>query len=356
MKYNFDKLTSVCTEFGIELSEDYSSTTVTRNTRIKAKCLTRECGEAVDKSFRFLFKIGCYCNKCTYVNGSKKRKASCLEKFGVEHSSQNADVRKKVKLTTVERFGVEYASQNVAVKNKIKATCLVRFGVECSAQNAVVREKMESTCVERFGVKNVFQNADIKEKIKATCLERFGVENAFQNAEIQEKMKATCFKNLGCEFPMQNTKVMKKSKSTCLKKFGVEHAMQNSEVSEKASKSAYKSKDYLFPSGRIERIQGYEHFMLEDLLFIEHVAEADIIVKRSEVPSVWYETADGKRHRYFVDCFIPSQNRCIEAKSAWTFEKKKDVIFLKQKALIDAGLQCEIWVYNAKGEKVDVYV
>ena len=242
------------------------------------------------------------------------------------------------------------------MREKIKATCVERFGVEHASQNAGVREKVKATCVERFGVENPFQNFGVKEKSKSTCLEKFGVDHACQNLKVREKIEATCFKNFGVKFSMQNSKVMEKSKSTCLKKFGVEHAMQNSEVSEKASNSAYKSKDYLFPSGRIERIQGYEKFMLDELLHTEHVAEEDIIVKRSEVPAVWYETDDGKRHKYFVDCFIKSQNRCIEAKSTWTFKKKQAVVFLKQKALIDAGFQCEIWVYNAKEEKVDTYI
>lgn len=57
-----------------------------------------------------------------------------------------------------------------------------------------------------------------------------------------------------------------------------------------------------------------------------------------------------KKHRYYVDCFIKSQNRYIEVKSIWTAEKGKDVIFLKQKVLKDAGYKCEIWIYNKKGE------
>ena len=40
--------------------------------------------------------------------------------------------------------------------------------------------------------------------------------------------------------------------------------------------------------------------------------------------------------------------------STWT-AKKKDCIFLKQRAVKDAGYKCEIWVYNTKGEKVECY-
>jgi hypothetical protein len=95
--------------------------------------------------------------------------------------------------------------------------------------------------------------------------------------------------------------------------------------------------------------------MLSELLQQENILEDDILVSRKEVPSVWYEDANGTKRRYFVDCFIKSQNRCIEVKSTWTAEKKKDCIFLKQQALKDAGYECEIWVYNSKGEKVECY-
>lgn len=75
-----------------------------------------------------------------------------------------------------------------------------------------------------------------------------------------------------------------------------------------------------------------------------------VIVKN--VPEVCYEDNEGKRHRYYVDIFIPSQNRCIEVKSTWTLEKKKHIVFIKQQAVKDAGYKCEIWIYNAKEERV----
>jgi len=157
----------------------------------------------------------------------------------------------------------------------------------------------------------------------------------------------------GCEYPTQNKNVREKCKATCVKNWGVEHPCQNAELSEKASKNAYKSYDYIFPSGRVEKIQGTEKYMLNDLLQKEGIQEDDIIVKRNEVPEVWYEDENGIQHRYFVDCFIKSQNRCIEAKSTWTAEKKKDCIYLKQQALKDAGYLCEIWIYDGNGEIVD---
>ncbi len=64
----------------------------------------------------------------------------------------------------------------------------------------------------------------------------------------------------------------------------------------------------------------------------------------------YYEYND-KQHVHFVDIFIKSQNRCIEIKSTWTFEKHN--VLLKQKAAKELGYpyRDEIWVYDRKGNK-----
>jgi hypothetical protein len=128
--------------------------------------------------------------------------------------------------------------------------------------------------------------------------------------------------------------------------------MQNSNVAEKSSKNAKCFKDYVFPSGRIDRIQGTENLALDELLR-EGIHEDDIVTSRKEVPVVWYEDENGKKHRYYIDIYIKSQDRGIEAKSKWTAEKQQDNIFIKQEAFKNTGHKiCEIWVYDDKNKKV----
>ena len=119
------------------------------------------------------------------------------------------------------------------------------------------------------------------------------------------------------------------------------------------SKASYSRKDYLFPSGNIVKVQGYEPFALDELVKV--LQEDDIKTGSGNVPEIWYDK-DGKYKRHFVDIFIPSQNKCIEVKSTWTFEKKRDNVLLKQKAGKALGFNYEIWVYNSKGEKVECYI
>jgi uncharacterized protein YcfL len=71
------------------------------------------------------------------------------------------------------------------------------------------------------------------------------------------------------------------------------------------------------------------------------------------VPTIWYYDEEGKKHRHYVDIFIPSKNKCIEVKSTWTAQKKN--IFIKQKAAKELGYHYEIWIYDKKGNKVNTY-
>lgn len=194
-----------------------------------------------------------------------------------------------------------------------------------------------------------------KEKAKKTNLEKYGVEFTTQSKKVKDKIKQVCLEKYGVEHISRIKEIKDKTKQTCLKKYGVEAPGQNKEIMEKSSKNAYKLKEFVFPSGRIEKVQGTEPFALAELIQNENICENDIFVGAKNVPTIWYNDDNGKRHRHYVDIFIPSQNRCIEVKSTWTAQKKKDNIFLKQNAGKKLGHKYEIWVYNCKGVIVKKY-
>jgi 5'(3')-deoxyribonucleotidase len=121
------------------------------------------------------------------------------------------------------------------------------------------------------------------------------------------------------------------------------------------SNNSYKLKEYILPSGNTIKCQGYEPFALDELIQNENIFENDIVTGTKNVPTIWYNDLNGKKHRHYVDIFIPSQNKCIEVKSTWTAHKNIDCIFLKQNAAKKLGYDYEIWIYNAKGEKIECY-
>ena len=121
----------------------------------------------------------------------------------------------------------------------------------------------------------------------------------------------------------------------------------------KSIETSYSSKIYTFPSGSQIKCQGYEPFALSELNEIFN--ETDIITGCKNVPIIWYDDEFGKKHRHYVDIFIPSQNKCIEVKSTWTIKSKKANIFLKQNAAKELGYKYEIWVYDKNGKNVEIY-
>lgn len=283
--YNRELLQKFCKENNIELLKDYSNVKVNREIVIEGKCIFECCHDTFSKVFRQLIISNAYCKKHT----------------------------------------------NVYAQIKSKNTCLEKYGVECSLQNEEVKEKKLNTCLEKYGVQYCMQNREIKQKAEQTNTERYGFPNPSQNKEIQQQKINTSLKN-----------------------HGYEHHTQNEEVMEKCSKNAYKLKEYTLPSGKIIKLQGYEHYAFDELLQCG-VLEEEIIHGCKNVPKIWYEDENNKKHRHYVDIFIPSQNKCIEVKSSWTAEKKKDCIFLKQQAGKDLGYEYEIWIYDGKGEKVKCY-
>ena len=122
---------------------------------------------------------------------------------------------------------------------------------------------------------------------------------------------------------------------------------------EKIIKRSYCKKEFIFPSGKTEFVQGYEHFALNELLKLENVKENEIIIGTKNVPKIWYKDHNDMLHRHYVDIFIPSKNLCIEVKSIWTC--KKSNVFIKQDAGKELGYNYEIWVYHANGNKIECY-
>jgi hypothetical protein len=240
--------------------------------------------------------------------------------------------KEKKKQSYIKHYGVDHPSKSEEIKLKKKETCISNFGVESPLQSEKVLETMKNNNLEKYGVEYCLQVKEFRDKGMNTCLEKYGVEHYIQTKECQDKIK-----------------------QTCLEKYGVEHSSQSIEIMDKITKSSYKLKDYIFSSGKINKIQGYEHYALDELIKNEKIDELYIITGIKNVPTIWYNDENGKKHRHYVDIYISSQNRCIEIKSTWTAEKNKHNIFLKQNAAKELGYKYEIWVYDKKGVMVEKY-
>ncbi len=416
-RYTNESLLKYCYDNSIELLEDYNEINIKRDNKIKGKCINcnnefnksframietgATCNECSIKNgiIKQKNKIIEKCkNNPQYLNEiQEKYKKTCLEKYGVDNAFKSEEIKNKIKETNIEKYGVEHVLKSEIIKDKMKKTnlekygvenpfqseeckekskqtCLEKYGREYAMQNKIIQDKVKETCLEKYGTEYASQNQDIineikknnltkygvetalklnefKEKSKQTCLEKYGVDNPMKCKEIKEKANKTNLNKYGVENPFQSEECKEKAKQTCLKKYGVEHGMQNKEIFDKSNKNSYKLKTYTFPSGNEIKYQGYENYALDEL--IQNYEESNIITGVKNVPTIWYTDESGKKHRHYVDIFIPTENKCIEVKSTWTFKKKKDNVLDKMKCAKDQGYLYEIWVYDNKGNKVE---
>jgi len=218
----------------------------------------------------------------------------------------------------------------------------VTFRCECGTETS---KRFEMLNVHRLPYCEGCSLKKKEERKQASNLAKYGVTNTGQLPEIKKKIQETYIKTYGGH-PKQTHEVQDKWKATCLDKYGG-HPNQNKEVQIKTEANAYAYKEYTLPSGNQVKVQGYESLALDDL--VKLYPEESICIGRANIPSIDY-TIDGKKHVYFPDFFIPSENKIIEVKSEWTLQLKKGNVEEKALATVNAGYAYEIWVYNGKGK------
>ncbi len=361
-KYNNETLIKYCKNNDIILIKDYSNNKINRDYYIEGKCKTTECNKLFNKSFRQLLKTEAYCIECSYKNGINKIRKIKV-KFDLSMLKQVCDEKN---ILLIDNYSNIFVNRDTIIKGIcLTLDCKNNFEKEfrqllkiggycknCSKENGKI--KIKETTFAHYGVDYPLQSHEIREQIKKTNLEKYGFENPQQNQEIKEKVVQTNMEKYGVKCYFQTEEFKDKNIETNIEKYGVVHHSQNANIADKMLKGSYNKKQYTFPSGNVINYQGYENFAFDELLNIEKINETDIIVNRKEVPEIWYNDKNGKKHRHYVDFYIKSQNRCIEVKSAWTNQDKNNV-FEKQTAAIDLGYKYDIWIFDNKGNKINSY-
>jgi hypothetical protein len=254
-------------------------------------------------------KKGGLCKICSTNNKIEKCKATNIEKYGVEYTSQRTDIKESMskKLKQPKKFNYEIVK---SFFEEQKCTLL-------DTEYINDRTKMQFIC--------------ICQNIANQNFNAFKSGNRCNNEE--------CIKN--------------RMKETSLEKYGTEYPMQNEEYAQNIFTKSKKYKKYILPSGKEINIQGYENYTLDSLL--QKYNEKDIITDRCDMPEIWY-IIRGKYHRYYPDIFIQKDNIIIEVKSNWTYNKNIIIFHNKRKACEYLGYNFESYIYNSKKEKVFMYI
>lgn len=116
------------------------------------------------------------------IETKEKRKATNLERYGVENPFQDPINKEKSKnnsiKTNIEKYGVEHYSQTEEFK---------RF---LSENNPMYKEenklKLKETNLKIYNTENPMQNDDVKNKAKETCFEKYGSDNFFKTDAFKD--------------------------------------------------------------------------------------------------------------------------------------------------------------------------
>ena len=158
-----------------------------------------------------------FCSKeCSRENTRRKN----LEKYGVEHPMQNAEVRQHHRDSMIEKYGVESPLQSEEIKHRAMQSNQERFGTDWALGNNEVRKKAKETMKSKYGAEYTMQSDVLMEKVKSTSMERYGVENPQMDDEIKKRTAATYLKRYGVENPMQSKAIQQKAQATRLKNNG----------------------------------------------------------------------------------------------------------------------------------------
>lgn len=305
------------------------------------------------------FTYNRFCSiKCAILDPKtqKKMRDTTKERYGFEFMLQSPEYQKEQEQKLFDKTGVKNVSQLESIKKLKENTNMMHRGVKCSFEAEDVKQKTKETLIENYGIDNPskyqkFQNKkiqtsqenwgtdhpmqcpEIHKKAEDTNMEKRGVKNAMQDPIVVEQVRLTNQNRRGVDWVMQDPSVLEKSKQTNMEKRGVEWSMQDPKVRSKSLKNSFQKKEYTFPSGKKEYIQGYEPHCLDWIFSNTDIKEEEIEIYPTKIK---YFTNDGKTHYYFGDIRIIPFNLIIETKDSYILSIQKNTD-LKIAATISAG-------------------
>lgn len=289
-------------------------------------------------------KKGKWCCSERYYDCAGRRKKLSEDRIGKwsgdNNPSKNPAMVEKKRLSYIKHYGVEHPMFSDEVKETMKQTNIERYGETTPLKTKEVKEKVKETQIKKYG-KWYTKTDEYKKKSMATSLKKYGVESPNQSDDVKEKKKISNIENWGVGNVFQNEEIKELSRKTMISKYGVEYNLQRAEIP-----NGYAWKKYKLPSGKIVNIQGYENKALDKLL--KMYKEDDILINNTDISNKIgeiYYMYEGKKHRYFPDIYIKSENKVVEVKSEYTLHKDFNKNMNKKEACISSGLDFEFMVF-----------
>ena len=184
-----------------------------------------DCGERLSfKGFKHGYRETCGKKEC-YI---KKRKETCIEKYGVDNPKKSKEVLDREKEGIKNKWGGKHYMYNKEVVDKFKSTMLEKHGVEWAQQSKEISDKSVKT----------FRENDNRDEIIQKRSSDFKNKSSVEKEEILLKKKETIISDWG-SIDNYNIHVNEQIKLTSLIKYRVDHFFSYKEVIDKRV-SSYK--------------------------------------------------------------------------------------------------------------------
>lgn len=256
--------------------------------------------------------------------------------------------------TNLELYGVKCILQTPENQEKSRKTCLERHGYEFSMQSPKIQQTRKNNTFNKLGVDHHMKTEESVNNMKRTNLGRYGTPSSWASPEIIKKKEKTMLELYNVYNPLCKGEIRDKIIQGWIKKFGEDNPMKNSKVFSSALSKMAKYKEIELPSGKKVKIRGYEEFGINLLLNLYN--EEDLNVTNEEIElkigKIYYYTDDNKKHRYFPDIYIESENKIIEIKSEWTYTKYLESNILKKDAILKANINFEFMIFDKFGNLI----
>ena len=272
-------------------------------------------------------KYGCYAASNPIV--FEKRRLTNIKRYGCEHPMQNKGLREKNRITFLKHHGVDLIIQKL---DKIQIEDIVNL-YKSGYGIPYICKKYK---VSRNVICKIFKDQNIKIRTP---------QESGEQSKKWEQIKETQFKRFNGNYAGFDPVIVEKRKQNCLKKYGCEHHMQNSNIIEKQNNSARLIKHTVI-DGKKFSYQGYELKAINKLLQQGYKVD-EIISGKKNIPRFKY-FYNGKNHYYFPDLYIPKENKIIEVKSQYYFDKEKEKNLLKEQAVKDSNYDFEFMILTPK--------
>lgn len=280
--------------------------------------------------------------KFNAINSREKSRLTCLEKYGVDNPSKSQTIKSKKIETCQKNFGVDYPGQSLIVNETCRKTCMIRYGTNNPMQNIEVRNNKDRKFLEKYGVDNPSKLQGVKDAISVANTENYKLNKDV----ILHKRNITNLEKYGVEWNSQRPEHRILCNITSNERYGTDWPMQNDDIHSRSTHNSKLLKKYTFPSGRVEKVQGYEPWALD--LLIKNYHEDDIVLGRKNIPRIKY-LINGVKSIYKPDIYIPKDNLLIEVKSVYTYNIDLDKNLIKKSACILSGFNFKFMIFDVKG-------